>query len=162
MEVILALYKGLGKMLTSRISWLPNRSIFLLNLRLSRLADTADCVNQITAHDSGNFSIPPLLTFTRAIYRLLKLPLPPSNPGGIPARGGTLLCEQMPSFRHEQQSLSSILQRRPPNIQTTRLFELRVAVTIIVTICRSVLKVLLFLSFLLFRQSGGGEVFFLA
>lgn len=86
-------------MLTLRISWLPNRSIFLLNLRLSHVADTADCVNQITAHDSGNFSIPPLLTFTRAIYRLLKLPLPPSNPRGIPARGGTLLCEQMPSFR---------------------------------------------------------------
>lgn len=86
-------------MLTLHISWLPNRSIFLLNLRLSRVVDTADCVKQITAHDSGNFSIPPLLTFTRAIYRLLKLPLPPSNPRGIPARGGTLLCEQMPSFR---------------------------------------------------------------
>lgn len=69
-------------MLTLRISWLPNRSIFLLNLRLPHVADTADCVNQITAHDSGNFSIPPLLTFTRAIYRLLKLPLPPSNPRG--------------------------------------------------------------------------------
>lgn len=69
-------------MLTLRISWLPNRSIFLLNLRLPHVADTADCVNQITAHDSGNFSIPPLLTFTRAIYRLLKLPLPRPIPEG--------------------------------------------------------------------------------
>lgn len=160
MEVILALCKGLGKMLTFPISWLPNRSIFLLNLRLSHVADTADCVNQITAHDSGNFSIPPLLTFTRAIYRLLKLPLPPSNPRGIPARGGTLLCEQMPSFRREQQSLSSILQRQPPTTQTTRVFKLRFAITIIVTIYRSILKVLLFLPFLLFKQGGGVEAFF--
>lgn len=112
-------------MLTLHISWLPNRSIFLLNLRLSHVVDTADCVNQITAHDSGNFSVPPLLTFTRAIYRLLKLPLPPSNPRGIPARGGTLLCEQMPSFRHQQQSLSSILQCKPPKIQTTCVFKPR-------------------------------------
>lgn len=114
--------QGTGEMLTFRISRLPNRSVSLLNLSLSRAADTGDCVNQITAHDSANFSIPPLLTFTRAIYRLLKLPLPPSNPRGIPARGGTLLREQMPSFK--LQSLSSILQRQPPDIQTTRLFKL--------------------------------------
>lgn len=90
-QVMLALDKG-QQNVTLHISWLPKRSIFPVNLRLSRVAATADCVNRITAHDSGNFSIPPLLTFTRGIYRLLKLPLPHPIPEGS-LLGAERCCE---------------------------------------------------------------------